>query len=124
MVTVLHICPAADWERVPAGGEYRTSSLHEVGFVHCADRGTVQLPANRFFPGRTDLVLLEIDTAGLDVRWEPPVPAEEADGPWFPHVYQAIPAHAVVALHEFRPDSSGVFLVPEAVAVPSITHSV
>lgn len=124
MVTVLHMCPAADWEAVPVGGEYRASSLDDVGFVHCSDRGTVHLPANRLYPGRTDLVLLEIDAARLDVRWEPPVPPDGWDGPWFPHVYEPIPITAVIAVHEFPPASDGLFCVPGSLAGTNATESV
>lgn len=124
MLTVLHMCPAGDWEAVPAGGEYRASSLDDVGFVHCSDRGTVHLPANRLYPGRTDLVLLEIDTAGLDVRWEPPVPSESGAGPWFPHVYEPIPVATVVAVHEFPPGADGSFRVPESLTGAAVAESV
>ncbi|WP_216212695.1 DUF952 domain-containing protein [Amycolatopsis aidingensis] len=110
---ILHICPAADWAAVPPGGEYRAASLAEVGFIHCADRGTVHLPANRLFAGRTDLVLLEVDPAGLPVRWEPgdpPAPGEV----WFPHVYGPIPRAAVRGVHEFPPGPDGRFRLPDA----------
>ncbi|PPK61749.1 DUF952 domain-containing protein [Actinokineospora auranticolor] len=107
---ILHIRPAADW---PAA-EVRPDG---PGFVHCADPGTVHMPANRLFAGRTDLLLLEIDTArlGVPVRWEPgdpPIP----DGPWFPHVYGPIPAAAVVAVHAFPPRADGTFTLPDSVA--------
>lgn len=124
MLTVLHICPVGDWEGVPAGGRYRASSMDDAGFVHCSDRGTVHLPANRLFPGRTDLVLLEIDPTGLDVRWEPPLPPDTSGGPWFPHVYESIPVTAVVAAHEFRPDGDGLFQLPESLAMPSVNQPV
>jgi len=124
MLTVLHICPAGHWERVPVGGHYRADSLVEEGFVHCSDRGTVHLPANRLYVGRTDLVLLEIDIAGLEVRWEPPVRSAPTEGPWFPHVYEPIPSAAVVAVHEFQPDGGGLFHVPESLAVSHTTNIV
>lgn len=129
MLTVLHICPAADWESVPEGGVYRAgsgsgagSSLDDVGFIHCSDRGTVHLPATNLYAGRADLLLLEIDTAGLDVRWEAPLPDETEHGPWFPHIYEPVPADAVVAVHEFRPEPDGTFRLPEALTTPRPTQ--
>ncbi|MFD9892101.1 DUF952 domain-containing protein [Amycolatopsis sp. NPDC059027] len=108
---IVHICSRDDWQNVE--DEYRPASLGDVGFVHCADPGTVHLPANALFTGRTDLVLLEIDVAavGAPVRWEdgdPPHPA----GIWFPHVYGPIPRAAVVAVHEFPAQSDGRYLPP------------
>jgi|SRR5699024_2866051 len=124
MLTVLHICPVGDWQCVPSGGRYRAGSLDEEGFVHCSDRGTVHLPANRWYQGRTDLVLLEIDIAGLETRWEPPADSASRAGPWFPHVYEPIPVAAVVAVHEFQPGDGGLFRVPESLATPHTGISV
>nr|WP_245614544.1 DUF952 domain-containing protein [Actinokineospora inagensis] len=104
----MHITTTAGWpvERVsPVDGD----------FVHCSDPGTVHLPANRLFAGRSDLVLLVVDPAGLDVRWEPgdpPIPG----GPWFPHVYGSIPAPSVVAVYPFPPGPDGLFELPAALA--------
>ncbi|MGW5715566.1 DUF952 domain-containing protein [Amycolatopsis sp. NPDC003865] len=114
---ILHICGAAEWAEVGEGGEYRPPSLEDAGFVHCSDFGTVHLAANIRFRGRTDLVLLEIDPAELDVpvRWEdgePPHP----DGIWFPHVYGPIRHSAVVGVHPFTETADGGFRLPDALA--------
>lgn len=95
------------------GEPVRAPSLDDVGFLHCSDFGTVHLPANRLFAGRTDLVLLVIDPAKLDVplRWEPGDPPDP-NGAWFPHVYGPIPPAAVVAVHDFPPGPSG-FVLPK-----------
>jgi uncharacterized protein (DUF952 family) len=115
---ILHICPRAGWAAVPAGGEYRAASLDDVGFIHCSERGTVHLPADRLYAGRTDLLLLEIDPALADaeLRWEPADPP--APGmPWFPHLYGPLPHAAVVAVHPFPPGVDGSFRLPEALAL-------
>jgi uncharacterized protein (DUF952 family) len=111
---ILHICARADWP--PADGLYRADSLATEGFIHCSDRGTVHLPANRLFAGRTDLVLLLVDPDRLDapLRWEPAEPG----GPWFPHVYGPIPADAVVSVHDFPPGPDGKFELPAQLAQP------
>ena len=110
---ILHITARADYRR---DEPYRAASLDTEGFLHCSDFGTVHLPANRLFAGRTDLLLLEIDPAKLDVpiRWEPAVPPSP-DGVWFPHVYGPIPTTAVVAVHDFPPSADG-FRLPAALA--------
>ncbi|MFL6120839.1 DUF952 domain-containing protein [Actinophytocola sp.] len=108
---ILHITTRAEYR---AGEPYRAPSLESEGFLHCSDFGTVHLPANRLFAGRTDLVLLEIDPArvGVPVRWEPGVPPDP-QGAWFPHVYGVIPPAAVVAVHDFPPGDGG-FVLPES----------
>src|SRR3982074_711234 len=110
---ILHITSRQDF--LP-GEPYRAASLDTEGFVHCSDFGTVHLPANRLFAGRTDLVLLEIDPAKLAVplRWEPGAPPSP-HGVWFPHVYGPIPATAVLAVHDFPPSADG-FHLPAALA--------
>ncbi|MGH3876110.1 MAG: DUF952 domain-containing protein [Actinophytocola sp.] len=111
---ILHIATRGAW--VP-GEPYRVDSLDTEGFIHCSDFGTAHLPANRMFAGRTDLVLLEVDPARLDVplRWEPGSPPDP-NGVWFPHVYGPIPAAAVVATHDFPPAEDGRFELPAHLA--------
>ena len=94
MRVILHITDHATYR---PGEPVTAPSLGTEGFVHCSDPGTVHLPADRLYAGRTDLLLLEIDPAKLDVplRWEPGAPPIPG-GPWFPHVYGPINASAVV----------------------------
>lgn len=112
---ILHICPRSAWAS-RTGGRFHPASLEREGFVHCSDPGTVALPAGRIHPGRTDLVLLEIDPDRLDVRvrWEPGVRdgGVETGGPWFPHVYGPLPEAAVRAVHDFPPEPDGSFRLP------------
>ncbi|WP_019811333.1 DUF952 domain-containing protein [Saccharomonospora halophila] len=116
---ILHLCPADVWNAVPPGEPYRAASLADVGFVHCSDPGTVHFPADRLYAGRTDLVLLRLDPARLDVpvRWEPADPPEPG-APWFPHVYGPIPPEAVVSVHPFPPGPDGFFRLPAELADP------
>ena len=110
-LVILHMTPRADYR---PGEPYRAPSLDTEGFIHCSDFGTVHLPANRLFAGRTDLVLLEVDPAKLDVplRWEPGAPPDP-NGAWFPHVYGPIPPAAVVGVHDFPPGDDG-FTLPSS----------
>ncbi|UQS21904.1 DUF952 domain-containing protein [Amycolatopsis thermalba] len=110
---ILHLCAAGEW----TGADYRAPSLDTVGFIHCSDPGTVAIPANALYAGRTDLVLLEIDPARLDVplRWEAGAPPHP-DGILFPHVYGPIRAEAVVAVHPFPPSPDGTFELPASLA--------
>jgi len=117
---ILHIIGRADWAAARTAGVIRPAA--GAPFVHCADLGSVRIPANKFYAGHTDLLLLVIDPAlaGSPVRWEPGDPPEP-DGPWFPHVYGPIPVPAVVAEHEFAPAADGRFELPESLARPRAT---
>jgi uncharacterized protein (DUF952 family) len=107
---LVHLCSAADWRAAQENGEHRPDSLAEVGFVHLSTAEQVHLPANRLYVGRTDLVLLRIDSARLTspVRWEPGV-ATDPDSMVFPHLYGPLPAAAVISITSYRPDQNGRF---------------
>jgi len=113
---ILHIISREEWALARAAGVHRAATLATEGFVHCSDPGTVHLPAGRLYAGRTDLVLLEIDPAGLGVplRWEPG--DGNPAGPWFPHVYGPILLGAVRAVHDFPPEPDGAFRLPRTLA--------
>lgn len=93
-----------------AAGELRPDSLREVGFVHLSAVHQVHLPANRWYSGRNDLLLLHLDPDRLDgeIRWEPGVPGDPA-AMTFPHLYAAVPASAVISVTEYRPGPDGRF---------------
>lgn len=107
---LVHLCPAMDWTAARAAGELRPDSLRSVGFIHLSTPQQVHLPANRIFPGRDDLVLLYVDPAALDapVQWEPGLPQDPV-GMRFPHLYGALPTHAVVSVADYLPGPDGTF---------------
>ena len=110
---LLHISTAAEWETSRAAGAIAPASLAEVGFVHLSTPEQVALPANRFYPGRSDLLLLLIDPArvGVEIRWEPGVPGDP-ESMRFPHAYGPVPAAAVTATLPYRPGDDGTFTAP------------
>ncbi len=71
--------------------------LADVGFVHCSFADQVDATYERWYAGRTDLVLLTVDPARLTS------PVRVEDG--FPHVFGPIDAAAVVAVEPFRPST-------------------
>jgi uncharacterized protein (DUF952 family) len=114
---ILHISDQPEWEQALATGEIRTPSLAAQGFVHCSDFGTMHLPANAIYTGRTGLRLLVVDPALVPapVRWEAADPPQPG-GPLFPHVYGPIPLTAVVGTHDLPPAADGTFRLPAALA--------
>ena len=111
---ILHICPRDAWAKALAAGVYDGDTLATDGYIHCSTEKWVHLPATALFRGREDLLLLEIaeDRLPAPLVWEegnPPHP----EGALFPHLYAALPASAVVAVREYRPNQDGSFSPPE-----------
>jgi uncharacterized protein (DUF952 family) len=96
-----HLASADDWERALAGGgPYEMSTvgrtLSDEGFIHCSFADQVAATARRFYAGRADVVVLEIDPARLTA----PVRVENLDGgeEQFPHLYGPLPIDAVLGV--------------------------
>ena len=93
-----------------AGGTdavYVDPSLEQEGFIHCSTADQLLIPANERFAGRTDLLLLVVDTAAVPS----PVIFEDlyASGHEFPHIYGPIPVGAVARVVPFPCDDDGMF---------------
>jgi uncharacterized protein (DUF952 family) len=112
MNIILHIAEKQIWETATKEGKYRGDTLETEGFIHCSTAWQVIRVANHLYQGRTDLVLLFIDTDKLQapLRYEPPTPdAQTAER--FPHLYGPLNIDAVVKTEPLKPDEDGVFRV-------------
>jgi uncharacterized protein (DUF952 family) len=90
---LFHITTELAWAAARETGKYRAASLETEGFIHLSTGDQWPRTLVRWFPGRGDLVLLTIDPARLEeteVRYEP------AHGEDFPHLFGALPIHAVI----------------------------
>lgn len=110
---ITHIAQRPEWETATKRDEYRPTSLADEGFVHASTAYSILMPANLFYRGRRDLVLLAIDQRRLhsEIRWEEPQPTVEA----FPHIYGPVNIDAVIAVESFGPGPDGSFRVPPAI---------
>jgi uncharacterized protein (DUF952 family) len=92
---LFHIATRAEWDA--AGAAYTPSAFEGEGFVHCSYREQVDATRARYYAGRDDLVLLEIDPERLTA----PVLVEPSPttGERFPQVYGRIDRTAIVAVH-------------------------
>ncbi len=110
---LVHLCTADEWERCRAAGYRTPDGFDRDGFVHLSTTLQVQLPANRLFAGRDDIVLLHLDGTrlGAEVRWEPGDPSDPASM-LFPHLYGPLPAAAVTAVRAYRRGPDGRFDPP------------
>lgn len=107
---LVHLAERDRWEAARGAGVYLPAEFARDGFVHLSARHQLLTPANRFYRGRRDLVALELDVGllGDAVVWEPGA----GTGEFFPHLYSALSADAVVAERPLEPSADGSFLLP------------
>jgi glutathione S-transferase len=90
---LLHVALRDELEAARGGSHYSPAGFPDEGFVHCCRPGQLAGVLERYFRGRDDLVLLELDPAALDARL-----VEEdttGRGERFPHLYGPVPWRAV-----------------------------
>lgn len=119
---LLHLITPAAWRAGLAVGAIHPSVAE---FVHLSSAEQVALPANRIYPGRSDLYLLAIDPdrLGVDVRLEPGEPSDAASLR-FPHAYGPVPTAAVLAVLPYRPGPGGIFGAPTLPVLDGATRAV
>ena len=61
MMPIFHITSRAEAEKALRTGTYVSTAFHHDGFIHCSYARQLTRVADARFPGRSDLVLLEID---------------------------------------------------------------
>lgn len=98
---LFHFAARRDWAEAQSEDVYRTASLAQEGFIHCATRTQIPGVIQRHLRGRTDLVRLTLDATKLEpwLRYE----WSEASRDEYPHVYGPIPMAAVIAVELFDP---------------------
>lgn len=108
---ILHIIPRPEWAAAVQVGEYRPASLPAEGFIHCSTPEQVLGPANAFYRGQTDLLLLVIDPARVaaEIVYEDCYETGQA----FPHIYGPLAPEAVTAVLDFPPGPDGLFHLPD-----------
>ena len=91
---ILHIAEREAWREAQAAGSYEADSLTSEGFIHCSKPEQISAVANRYYRGRTDLVLLYIESerVNAEIRYENLEGGEEL----FPHIYGPLNLDAVI----------------------------
>lgn len=99
---IYKICSQAEWNAALAAGEY-TGSADDVrdGFIHFSLAHQVAATVAKYFAGRTDLMLIEVDATqlGSALKFE-----ASRGGDLFPHLYGALPLHAVISSRAYSID--------------------
>ena len=76
------------------GGQYAAESLTTEGFIHCSFQGQLEAVLRRYYSGRDEVEILEIDTTKLKSKLviEPSTGGED-----YPHIYGPINRDAILA---------------------------
>lgn len=103
-----------DWQQAQQTGFFASADLAVEGFVHSSERSQILETARRYYPGRTDLLLLEWDeevlaAAGVRVERE----WVESRQEHFAHIFGPVPLAAIRRHWAFAPDATGEFHLPE-----------
>src|SRR6476659_6885402 len=76
-----------------AGTHYEAESLASEGFIHCSFEDQLDAVLKRYYSGRDEVVILEIDPDKLDSKL---VVEPSTGGENYPHVYGPINRDAIV----------------------------
>ena len=91
------------WREAMEKGSFSGSPVDVIdGFIHFSTADQVRDTAAKHFAGTTDLVLIAIAAAGLDLRWEP-----SRGDRLFPHLYDELPLSAVQWVKPLPIDAHG-----------------
>lgn len=110
MKAIFHITSRAEAAEAIRLAQYVPVNFDAEGFIHCSYAQQVAPVADRFFPGRSDLVLFQIEPTALSCE----VVEENLEGgtELFPHIYGKLPMSAVVRVHDFPCRADGRFDLP------------
>ncbi len=96
-MSIFKIVPASLWREAEAAGVFAGSPVDvRDGFIHFSTQAQLAETAAKHFAGQSDLLLVEVDAAQLDIRWEP-----SRGGALFPHLYAPLPMSAVLSVDPF-----------------------
>ena len=72
MSIIFHITRSQQWEQAKQVQSYRGDTLDSEGFIHCSTLPQVLKSANKFFVGKTGLLLLSIDSEKVqaEIKYE------------------------------------------------------
>ena len=97
---IYHIIEAESWQKKQSENRYIGDSLADQGFIHCCLPEQVDFVVEKWFPGKNDLLILEINSDKLIS----PLVFENLDGgeEKFPHIYGPINRDAIITSNPYR----------------------
>lgn len=94
LAEVVKVMAKEDYENALVKGHIEEKSLQTEGFIHCCTPEQVEKIEAKHFSGKVTVVLtLDQEQLGDTVVFE-----RVKNGEMYPHVYQAIPVEAIIAV--------------------------
>jgi uncharacterized protein (DUF952 family) len=97
---IYHIVIESEWNAQIVSSEFAPSAFEKEEFIHTSRRHQVAGVVNRYYKGRNDLLLLEIDETRLESKL---IDEPASSGELFPHVYGKINKDAILKVSRFDP---------------------
>lgn len=92
---IYHVTTSEEWLAHRNLPTYKPAAFDAEGFIHCSTETQLAGVLQRYFAGKTNLIILHIDETKLTA----PLKFEEATNKeFFPHVYGTINKDAIVSL--------------------------
>jgi len=96
---IYHICTEQEWSNQIDSHEYTHPSLKAEDFIHCSEDHQVQGVLDRYFNGKSNLLILTIDT----LRVIPKLQYDKAPiGEEFPHIYGPLNKDAIIDIKKIN----------------------
>ena len=107
---IYHITNKEHWNKALAENIYKPDSLNTEGFIHCSPGEKISDSLDRFFKGKIDLILINIDESKVhnEIIWEDLY----GHNLKFPHIYGELNIDAVIKVTEIKTDTDGRFIIP------------
>jgi len=104
---IYKVCDVGLWQDAQKAGVFRGADIDlQDGYIHFSTADQLRDTLAQHFAGRRNLCLLTIDSAPLDIKWEP-----ARGGALFPHLYALLPLHSVVTCHVLELAADGLHTV-------------
>ena len=105
---VYKICSKEEWNAAKKMNVFVGSEIDKVdGFIHLSTASQVKETAKLHFKGKKDLVLLEVKTINLKLRWE-----KSRNKTFFPHLYSSLPITEISKEYSLTLDSNNNHVFP------------
>jgi len=113
---IIHLVDDQSWEKIKHQPNLLSDAFEEVGFIHCCLPGQVEHVLRQWFPGRKDMLALEIETEQLTS----PVVFENLEGgkEVFPHIYGLVNRNAVLKWYPLSNDNRSKHMGIELKEIP------
>ena len=103
--TLFHLAEIDEWQAAQASGFYVPAAFAAESFIHTSHRDQLEGVYGRYYAGRTDLIVLEIDRDAVVAAVGIAQVIDElspSTGDVFPHIYAPLPVASVRAVHEVQ----------------------